>query len=158
MWEGKDTGKVFFTHEQKWSKVVSPGCQVGDAPEQGIGWCPQQVWREPGQGLGGASVELRRDTWGSAAPWDCEGFKEGFREEQGLGPELSWSARVTEASSTCYDVDALVKYKHFAAKRFSAPLRTQRQEKVFPFFLRSTSAILKITVQQVVLIEFVKQI
>jgi len=32
------------------------------------------------KGFGDASVESRQDTWGSAAPGDWEGFKEGCRE------------------------------------------------------------------------------
>lgn len=142
MQEDKDTGSVFFTHEQKWSKVVSPGCQVGNAAEQGIAWCPccPSMY---GVSLAKASVESHWDTWGTAAPLDWEGFKEGCREEQGDGPELPSSARITESSLTCYDVEALVRYKHFTAKRFSAPLRTRRQENFFPFILCSTSAILQ---------------
>lgn len=159
MGEGKDTGKVFFTREQKWSKVVSPGCQVGNATEQGVTWCPCCPCKygvSLAKGLRGASVESHQDTRGSAAPWDWEAFKEGCREEQGDGPELSSSARITESSLTCYDVDALVKYKHFAAKRFSAPLRTQR--KFFLSFCIVLQQCLKGAVQQVILTEFVKQV
>lgn len=80
----------------------------------------------------GWEVPLWTHTWVPGAQQHLETGRTSKKVQRGAG---RWSARITESRLLCHDVDALGKYQHFTAQRFSAAPRTQRQGHFIPFFL-----------------------
>lgn len=119
-----------------WAEVIQggeprvPGGKCYRARHSMVTLLTQKIWIEGGEWAGRCLCGVTPGCLGLSSTSRPGGLQR--RLQRGTG---RWSARITESSSMCHDVDALGKYKHFTAQRFSAPLRTQGQGHFIPFFL-----------------------